>query len=116
MKLSDKVIESMAEAMWHEDAKRCGTKRYVLWSEAGLGDHEKFRGFALVAEKAQSRDWQAMLIVCEEILEIQKEYDTQNQKGYVDSPGGLEHMGDVWTQIAVWAGTIRAALEKEPTP
>jgi len=40
--------------------------------------------------------------VCEEIIEIMAEYDRQNASGYIDTPGGLEHMGDVWGKLDGW--------------
>ena len=45
--------------------------------------------------------------VCHEILDIMAEYDKQlEEHGYVDSPGGFEHMGDVWYQFQVWQGML----------
>ena len=45
----------------------------------------------------------AMETVCSEILLIMAEYDRQMEKsGYVDTPGGLEHMGDVWSRLGEW--------------
>ena len=41
--------------------------------------------------------------VCEEICRIMKEYDRQiSVRGYVDTPGGLENMGDVWNLLRSW--------------
>lgn len=41
--------------------------------------------------------------VCAEILSIMRTYDEQMEKsGYVDTPGGLEHMGDVWRLFENW--------------
>jgi len=41
--------------------------------------------------------------VCEEICRIMKEYDRQiSVRGYVDTPGGLEDMGDVWNLLRSW--------------
>ena len=45
--------------------------------------------------------------VCEEIIDIMRVYDEQSKSSYgVDTPGGLEHMGDVWRLFDRW----RAAL------
>ena len=45
----------------------------------------------------------AMETVCWEIRDIMKTYREQEAKnGYVDTPGGLEHMGDVWRLLARW--------------
>lgn len=40
--------------------------------------------------------------VCEEIQSIMQEYRRQEAIGYVDTPGGLEHMGDVWRLLRRW--------------
>ena len=51
-----------------------------------------------------------MMEVCEELIDIMRVYDEQMEKrGYVDTPGGLEHMGDVWRLFERW----RAALHDE---
>ena len=46
---------------------------------------------------------EAMRIVCEDILDIMKTYHEQkaSDRG-VGTPGGLEHMGDVWDLLAGW--------------
>jgi hypothetical protein len=42
--------------------------------------------------------------VCNEILDIMEVYDEQEAKrGYIDTPGGLEHMGDVWAKLRKWS-------------
>lgn len=40
--------------------------------------------------------------VCQEILDIMKIYHEQDARGSVDTPGGLEHMGDVWSLLKQW--------------
>ena len=40
--------------------------------------------------------------VCNEILDIMKTYHEQDARGSVDTPGGLEHMGDVWSLFKSW--------------
>lgn len=40
--------------------------------------------------------------VCAEIQEIMVDYREQDARGYVDTPGGLEHMGDVWRLLRKW--------------
>jgi hypothetical protein len=41
--------------------------------------------------------------VYSEILAIMKVYHEQESSSYgVDTPGGLEHMGDVWRLLAKW--------------
>lgn len=41
-------------------------------------------------------------IICDEISGIMEIYREQEAKGYVDTPGGLEHMGDVWRLLRRW--------------
>ena len=49
----------------------------------------------------------AKTAVCQEILEIMKTYREQEaERGYVDTPGGLEHMGDVWKLLSRWEQTL----------
>lgn len=40
--------------------------------------------------------------VCSEILEIMVTYHEQDEEGNIDTPGGLEHMGDVWRLLGKW--------------
>lgn len=48
--------------------------------------------------------------VCAEIMAIMTVYDEQEKaRGYVDTPGGLEHMGDVWRLFESWRGLLSAA-------
>ena len=41
--------------------------------------------------------------ICDEILSIMETYHEQDEgpRG-VDTPGGLEHMGDVWNRFLRW--------------
>ncbi len=57
---------------------------------------------------AADREGLAMKAVCAEILDIMRVYDEQSAKngGYVDTPGGLEHMGDVWRLLDGWRDAI----------
>ena len=47
--------------------------------------------------------------ICDEILRIMQVYDEQEAKGNVDTPGGLEHMGDVWKLLDGWRNELQAA-------
>lgn len=59
----------------------------------------------LVAElRKDSECWHA---VCNEILEIMKTYHEQEARGSVDTPGGLEHMGDVWRLLGRWETKLK---------
>lgn len=40
--------------------------------------------------------------ICAEIQEIMETFREQEAAGGVDTPGGLEHMGDVWKLFARW--------------
>jgi hypothetical protein len=52
----------------------------------------------------------AQRAVCSEIQQIMATYREQEaERGYVDTPGGLEHMGDVWRLLAQWDDNLRAA-------
>lgn len=44
----------------------------------------------------------------DEIIEIMATYDQQAEGG-IDTPGGLEHMGDVWRLLRGWADRLKAA-------
>lgn len=47
--------------------------------------------------------------VCLEISAIMRTYREQEATGYVDTPGGLEHMGDVWRLLARWDRMLQEA-------
>ena len=49
----------------------------------------------------------AMEVVCAEIKEIMKTYREQEAEGHVDTPGGLEHMGDVWKLLSEWDAVLK---------
>lgn len=51
--------------------------------------------------------------VCNEILDIMKTYHEQKTTSYgVDTPGGLEHMGDVWRLFLKWERMLLVAPTK----
>ena len=46
--------------------------------------------------------------ICAEIQYIMQVYREQEATPYgVDTPGGLEHMGDVWSLLARWDKELR---------
>ena len=51
--------------------------------------------------------------VCSEILEIMAEWHRQGAKGYVSTPGGFEHMGDVWRKFLNWEEQLKVPELKE---
>lgn len=46
-----------------------------------------------------------------EILDIMDTYHEQERRGSIDTPGGLEHMGDVWELFLRWEGMLRETKE-----
>ena len=46
--------------------------------------------------------------IAKEILRIMKTYHEQEEAGSVDTPGGLEHMGDVWNLFSKWEKELLA--------
>ncbi len=49
----------------------------------------------------------AMTAVAHEIQSIMRTYrDQESSPGGVSTPGGLEHMGDVWRLLAKWDSMI----------
>jgi hypothetical protein len=80
----------------------CDLCRQALESTR-LADELRAKGHRLTAEIA------AMRSVCDEIVMIMRTYREQEAAGSVDTPGGLEHMGDVWKQLSEWDETIRKA-------
>lgn len=48
--------------------------------------------------------------VCDEILAIMQVYHEQEAADGVDTPGGLEHMGDVWRLLGKWEQMLKAEV------
>ena len=46
--------------------------------------------------------------VCQEIIRIMQTYDNQKAAGIYGTPGGLEHMGDVWRMLDRWRAALLA--------
>lgn len=51
----------------------------------------------------------AETVVCDEILKIMATYHKQEEEGGIGTPGGLEHMGDVWRLFHRWERIIKEA-------
>lgn len=50
--------------------------------------------------------------IAAEIQRIMQTYREQEASAYgVDTPGGLEHMGDVWRMLARWDELLRAEAQ-----
>lgn len=45
--------------------------------------------------------------ICDEILRIMKVYHQQMDAGNLGTPGGLEHMGDVWKLFERWDNKLK---------
>jgi hypothetical protein len=50
-------------------------------------------------------------VVCDEIIRIDDERLWQERSGFVGTPGGFEHMDDVWRKISKWASTLRPGVK-----
>lgn len=51
-------------------------------------------------------------VICDQIVAIMATYDRQmREDGYIGTPGGLEHMGDVWRLLGRWRGLLISACE-----
>ena len=55
---------------------------------------------------ALARIGAAVQPIVNEIKDIMETYHEQEDRGYIDSPGGLEHMGDVWRLLNKWDKAI----------
>ena len=52
---------------------------------------------------------EAMIDICKEIISIMTCYhDQENSPEGVDTLGGLEHMGDVWSLFQRWERKLKA--------
>ena len=61
------------------------------------------------------RETNAKTAICEEILDIMRVYHEQAARpSGVDTPGGLEHMGDVWNLFHRWESTLNAHAPSGP--
>jgi hypothetical protein len=52
--------------------------------------------------------------ICAEIQRIMKVYREQEESGEFGTPGGLEHMGDVWRLFAEWDNELKAERAVQP--
>lgn len=81
-------------------------RHLVVCDSDDQGAFRVYQKQALVAfaqQHAQRHDAEAAQAVCAEVVKIMKTYHEQEQSDYgVDTPGGLEHMGDVWNLFAKW--------------
>ncbi len=93
--------EALEAASNHLDYCGYGDK----WEREGTGELQAQIGRALEIKIDENIN---ITPTEKEILEITREYHRQlNKKCYVDSPGGLEHMGDVWRLLLKWEEQIK---------
>jgi hypothetical protein len=52
--------------------------------------------------------------ICSEIQRIMRVYREQEEVGELGTPGGLEHMGDVWRLLGKWDAMLAAPRTEEP--
>jgi hypothetical protein len=82
------IIEAIKEIMLHNSI-------YIAASE--IQNNAKF------SDQKVLKRIEAIGKVCDEILGIMRVYHEQEtERGYVDTPGGFEHMGDVWKTFLRW--------------
>ena len=48
--------------------------------------------------------------VCSDILSIMHTYHEQDAEGSIGTPGGLEHMGDVWRLFSAWERQLKGEV------
>ena len=102
------VIERAAEAICalHEDLTR------TPWSEWADIVKDCYRADARAALRAAESPSVAEAVerepcqICQDILLIE-----ESRQAGDSTPGGFEHMGDVWRQITEWAAAIRNRKE-----
>ena len=64
--------------------------------------------------RAPDDEARAREAVCSEVVEIMKVYREQDASpNGVGTPGGLEHMGDVWRLLKRWDAALRAKKAQE---
>lgn len=103
------IMEALVVARWEthlpqtpdpypDYAEGCATIAYVM-ADAMLAA----RGPAKAPKRSVAEQ------IATEIQEIMKTYRQQEAEGGVDTPGGLEHMGDVWRMLSKWDEQLRNA-------
>lgn len=64
----------------------------------------------IAALEAQNRQ---LRTITDEVVAIMATYHEQEKSAYgVDTPGGLEHMGDVWALLDKWAALAATELKE----
>jgi hypothetical protein len=110
--LSPAIVERAAEAMYVDEFSQVRESIPMPWDDAPNFRRNRYRSLARAA--LPSAIPEAMpCVICDEIVEIDDERIRQEHAGFIDTPGGFEHMGDVWNQISKWADLIRARSAKQ---
>lgn len=97
-----------AELSARADARRLPPSDYgstrAIQSVAALLRETYARGQRdAIAAADQAGSAKVEKAICQDILDIMATYDEQMaENACVDTPGGLEHMGDVWSLFAQW--------------
>jgi hypothetical protein len=69
----------------------------------------RHHGISPEEDESHGKTIVAALNIGAEIQEIMATYRQQEAEGGVDTPGGLEHMGDVWRLLRTWDNEFRKA-------
>ena len=97
---SECIVSSEGRYPSYKQKCRCQAR-----PEKGLIDKplKERASFCPLQIEEEPLDYEAMESVCWEILDIMRVYDEQaaTPQG-IDTPGGLEHMGDVWRRLSRW--------------
>jgi hypothetical protein len=74
------------------------------WEEVWKALESGFQGMLKPGQTSpkQPANEAAKDAVCAEVRDIMAEYRRQAEAGFVDTPGGLENMGDVWKLLGRW--------------
>lgn len=114
-KSSDDICKNCGRPIEQRSLVVGGGRVHVWWSHKG-----QFGSSSCAATKAEPKDSGEKVEmktekdnVCEEILRIMETYHEQDKSPYgVDTPGGLEHMGDVWRLFSKWEARLITANSK----
>jgi hypothetical protein len=106
--LNPAIVERAAEAMYVDEFSQVRESIPMPWGDAPDFRRNRYRSLARAALQSAIPEAVEGCPICDEIVEINDERIQQEQKGFIDTPGGFEHMGDVWNQISKWADLIRA--------
>lgn len=100
----DGLRAQLATVTAERDEAKQDASRHIQWAKTAEA--------AVNAIQAQLTASEAARGIGGEIMAIMETYHQQEaERGYVDTPGGLEHMGDVWRLLSDWDDRLRALAE-----